>query len=133
MIDPQLTMTRVDPTNAVGHRTRCSRYAKGVWRLFFGMIGVCLTIILAGCGADRPKGLQLAVIQELPEDIGSWVTIIDFDEEPPSQFELRVGESKHGIELVEVNQQRRTALIRRDGKEILLKMREGEQAGAPNP
>ena len=97
------------------------------------MIGVCLTIILAGCGADRPEGLQLAVIQELPEDIGSRVTIIDFDEEPPSQFELRVGESKHGIELVEVNQQSRTALIRRDGKETLLKMREGEQAGAPNP
>ena len=35
---------------------------------------------------------------------------------------------RHGIELIEVGNPTRTALIRRDGKEIRIEMKEGEQA-----
>jgi len=87
---------------------------------------------LAGCGADHPKGLRLAALQEVPGSNLSWVTIVDFDEDPPRRFELRVSESKHGIELLEVSSSNRTALIRRDGKEILLTMGEGEQDRSGN-
>jgi hypothetical protein len=92
-----------------------------------------MMVLVVGCGGDRSTGLKLAVIQELPEASDSRVTIIDFDAKPPTQFELRVGETKHGIELIEVSQQTRTALIRRDGKEIRLKMGEGEQDAGEEP
>ena len=91
-----------------------------------------MIVLAVGCGADRPTGLKLAIIQEMPEASDSRVTIIDFDVKPPNQFELRVGETKHGIELIEVSHQTRTALIRRNGKEIPLKMGEGEQAVEPD-
>lgn len=91
-------------------------------------MALSMILFLASCGEHRPEGLKLVVVQELPDANNSTVTIIDFDEEPPKRIELRVGESKHGIELVKVDFSTRTALIRRNGEEIQLEMGEGEQA-----
>lgn len=85
-------------------------------------------ILLTGCGEKRATGLKLVVIQEFPDasDSRAHVSIVDLDVEPPRRIDLRMGESKQGIELIEVGNPARTALIRRDGKEIRLEMKEGE-------
>ena len=75
------------------------------------------------------------VIQEFPDarDSRAHASIIDFDLNPPKRIDLVIGESKHGIELIEVGNPTRTALIRRNGKEIRIEMKEGEQGGAGQP
>jgi len=94
-----------------------------------------MMILLVSCGEDRPNGLKLVVVQEFPDarDSRAHVSIIDFDEDPPKRVDLVMGESKHGIELIEVGNPTRTALIRRDGKEIRIAMKEGEQDGGGQP
>jgi hypothetical protein len=90
-------------------------------------IGLCMMCLLVSCGEDRPKGLRLITIQEKQVANIPRVTILDFDEEPPKRIELSDGETKDGIELVEVDFAKRTALIRRNGEEVRLVMNGAEQ------
>lgn len=111
--------------NLVCRRTKYSEFAPEAWSLVRRVMGIGMMILLVSCGEDRPKGLKLVTVQEFPDarDSRAHVSIIDFDEDPPKRVDLVIGESKHGIELIEVGNPTRTALIRRDGKEIRIEMR----------
>jgi len=115
--------------NLACRRTSSSRCAAEAWILICSVLGFSMMILLTGCGEKRATGLKLVVVQEFPDasDSRAHVSIIDFDVDPPRRIDLRMGESKQGIELIEVGNPARTALIRRDGKEIRLEMKEGEQ------
>jgi hypothetical protein len=119
--------------NLACRRTR--RCAAEAWILICSVLGFIMMILLTGCGEKRATGLKLVVVQEFPDasDSRAHVSIVDFDVDPPRRIDLRMGESKQGIELIEVGNPARTALIRRDGKEIRLEMKKGEQDGGGQP
>lgn len=122
-------MTRDHSAKLAGRRSGSPESGAEAWRVVCGVLGFGLMILLMSCGGERTTGLKLVVVQESADasDSRAHVSIIDFDVDPPKRIDLRRGESKHGIGLIEVGNPSWTALIRRDGKEIRLEVKEGDQ------